>query len=91
RSSDLLKLKKHEDTEALVIGYKLGEGKYRGLMGSLRVRLESGAEFNIGSGFTDEQRRNPPKIGSTITFRYNGWTQNGIPKFARYLRERKLF
>ncbi|OEF05637.1 DNA ligase [Vibrio genomosp. F10] len=91
RSNDMLKLKKHEDTEALVIGYKLGEGKYRGLMGSLRVRLESGAEFNIGSGFTDEQRRNPPQIGSTITFRYNGWTQNGIPKFARYLRERKLF
>ncbi|MCK6264955.1 DNA ligase [Vibrio sp. ZSDE26] len=88
RSNDMLKLKKHQDTEAIVIGYKLGNGKYKGSMGSLRVKLESGVEFNIGSGFTDEQRRHPPSIGSTITFRYNGMTQNGVPKFARYLRER---
>ncbi|MGF1694177.1 DNA ligase [Vibrio lamellibrachiae] len=89
RSNDMLKLKKHEDTEAIVVGYKLGNGKYKGLMGSLRVKLESGKEFYIGSGFSDEQRRSPPSIGSTITFRYNGMTQNGIPKFARYLRERE--
>ncbi|MDW1951178.1 DNA ligase, partial [Vibrio sp. 812(2023)] len=28
------------------------------------------------------------KIGSTITFRYNGFTQTGKPRFARFLRER---
>lgn len=88
RSSDLLKMKKHQDAEGIVIGYKVGKGKYSGKMGALLIQLESGLQFYIGSGFTDEQRRQPPDIGSTITFRYNGYTQNGIPKFARYLRER---
>jgi DNA ligase-1 len=87
----MLKLKKHEDMEGVVIGYKLGSGKYKGQMGSLRVRLDSGTEFYIGSGFSDAQRRTPPKIGATITFRFNGKTQNGVPKFARYLRERTIY
>ena len=88
RSSDLLKMKKHQDAEGLVVGYKVGKGKYSGQMGALLIQLDSGIEFYIGSGFTDEQRRQPPKLGSIITFRYNGYTQNGIPKFARYMRER---
>jgi DNA ligase-1 len=88
RSTDLLKLKKHQDAEARVIGYKVGKGKYQGLMGALLVKLESGVEFYIGSGFSDQLRQDPPELGSTITFRYNGLTQNGVPKFARFLRER---
>ncbi|NOH63326.1 DNA ligase [Vibrio sp. RE88] len=88
RSSDLLKMKKHQDAEGLVVGYKAGKGKFSGQMGALLIQLDSGLEFYIGSGFTDEQRRQPPKLGSIITFRYNGYTQNGIPKFARYMRER---
>lgn len=91
RSNDLLKLKRHSDAEALVIGYKSGTGKYKGMMGSVLVKLENGSEFYIGSGFSDEMRLEPPEIGSTITFRYNGYTQNGIPKFARFLREREGF
>ncbi|CAH8191594.1 DNA ligase [Vibrio aestuarianus] len=88
RSNDMLKLKKHQDSEAMVIGYKLGQGKYEGLMGSVLVKLDNGVEFYIGSGFSDEVRKNPPKIGSTITFRFNGLTAEGKPRFARYLRER---
>lgn len=88
RSNDLMKLKKHQDAEALVIGYKGGKGKYLGQMGALLVQLESGQQFYIGTGFSDEQRREPPKLGTTITFRYNGYTQNGVPKFARFIRER---
>ncbi|UUM31730.1 DNA ligase [Vibrio japonicus] len=88
RSNDLVKLKKFQDAEALVIGYKGGKGKYRGQMGALLVQLESGQQFYLGSGFNDLQRQDPPKIGTTITFRYNGYTQNGVPKFARFIRER---
>lgn len=88
RSSDLLKLKKHQDAEARVVGYKVGKGKYQGLMGALLVQLDSGLQFYIGSGFSDRQRKHPPPLGSVITFRYNGKTQNGIPKFARFVRER---
>ncbi|CAE6903445.1 DNA ligase [Vibrio sp. B1FLJ16] len=88
RGSDLLKLKRYEDTEATVIGYKPGTGRLLGMMGALLVRMPDGTEFYIGSGFTDEVRRNPPRLGSTITFRYNGFTHTGKPKFARFLRER---
>jgi len=88
RSSDLLKLKKHQDAEAIVIGYKVGNGKYKGMMGALLVQLDNGLQFYVGSGFTDQLRKNPPEIGSKVTFRYNGYTSNGIPKFARYVRER---
>lgn len=90
RSNDMLKLKKHQDSEAMVIGYKLGQGKYEGLMGSVLVKLDNGIEFYIGSGFSDEARKNPPKIGSTITFRFNGLTAEGKPRFARYIRERPI-
>lgn len=88
RSNDLLKLKRHHDAEATVIGYKSGTGKYKGMMGSILVHTEEGVEFYIGSGFSDKMRQSPPDIGSRITFRYNGFTQNGKPKFARFIREK---
>lgn len=88
RGSDLLKLKRFEDAEALVVGYKPGTGRLLGMMGALLVRLSNGTEFYIGSGFTDDVRKSPPRIGSTITFRFNGYTHNGKPRFARFLRER---
>ncbi|HHF3261572.1 DNA ligase [Vibrio diabolicus] len=88
RGSDLLKLKRYADDEALVVGYKPGTGRLLGMMGAMLVRLPDGTEFYIGSGFTDEVRRQPPKIGSTVTFRYNGFTHTGKPRFARFLRER---
>ncbi|EDP60097.1 DNA ligase [Vibrio sp. AND4] len=88
RSSDLLKLKRFKDAEAVVIGYKPGTGRLIGMMGAMLVQLPDGTEFYIGSGFTDEMRKSPPTVGSTITFRHNGYTHNGKPRFARYLRER---
>lgn len=88
RSSDLLKLKRYQDREAIVVGYKVGKGKYEGMMGALLVQMESGLKFYIGTGFSDQVRQNPPELGSKITFRHNGYTSNGVPKFARYMRER---
>lgn len=88
RGSDLLKLKRYQDAEARVIGYKPGTGRLLGMMGALLVRLDDGTEFYIGSGFTDELRKTPPQIGTTITFRHNGHTHTGKPRFARFLRER---
>ncbi|WP_102521490.1 DNA ligase [Vibrio tapetis] len=88
RSDELLKVKKHHDAEAKIIGYKPGEGKYSGMLGSLHVVNSDGKTFYVGTGLNDEQRRNPPQIGATITYRYNGFTHSGIPRFARFLRER---
>lgn len=89
RSANIMKLKKHFDAEAIVIAHLAGKGKYQGVLGALKVKTNQGTIFKIGSGFTDKERRNPPKIGSLITFLYNGKTKAGIPRFARFHRVRE--
>ncbi|MEO9947071.1 DNA ligase [Paraglaciecola sp.] len=86
RSANLLKLKKHQDSEATVVAHLPGKGKYLGMLGAILVELDSGLQFKIGSGFSDLQRRNPPQIGTTVTFKYYGYTAKGIPRFAVFLR-----
>ena len=90
RSEDLLKYKRHDDAEARVVGYTAGQGKYAGMLGALVVVRGDGLRFRLGSGFTDAQRAQPPPIGSWVTYRYNGLTTNGVPRFARFLRIRHL-
>ena len=89
RSKDLLKVKRFQDTEARVIEHLPGKGKYAGLLGSLLVELPNGIRFSIGSGFSDQERTSPPPIGSTITFKYQGFHSSGIPRFATFLRIRE--
>jgi DNA ligase-1 len=86
RSPSLLKLKKHQDAEAKVIAHLPGKGKYQNMLGSLRVELDNGIQFKIGSGFSDKQRQEPPAIDTIITFKYFGLTARGIPRFASFLR-----
>ncbi len=86
RSDDLLKLKAHLDAEAEVIGYVPGQGKYAGMMGALRVRRPDGLEFNLGTGFSDAERRHPPGIGKRVTYSFSGVTARGVPRFARFVR-----
>ena len=88
RSDDLLKVKPFEDAEAIVVGYKPGKGKITGLMGAIKVRMDNGKEFYIGSGFTQQQRKTPPPMGGLVTYRYQGFTQAGIPRFAVFVRQR---
>ncbi|MDH5425216.1 MAG: DNA ligase [Gammaproteobacteria bacterium] len=88
RHGDLMKLKKFDDAEAVVLKYFPGKGKYKGLMGSVLVENHDKKRFKIGTGFTVAERKNPPPIGSIITYKYSGLTKNGIPRFASYLRIR---
>lgn len=56
RFQDLAKIKPEKDSEAMVVGYYLGEaGKYEGMIGAIRVRW-NGKLFEIGSGFTNPER-----------------------------------
>ena len=90
RNAVLLKLKPQDDDEAVVLAQLPGEGRLKGLMGALRVRNSAGQVFSIGSGFTDAQRRTPPPVGATITYRYRGVTATGLPRFATFLRVQEV-
>jgi DNA ligase-1 len=89
RSDVLLKLKPWLDTEATVIGHQPGKGKYAGALGALRLRTPAGREFSLGTGFSDQQRHNPPAVGATVTYRYRELTRTGLPRFASFLRVRE--
>ncbi|WP_367850100.1 DNA ligase [Rhodoferax sp. WC2427] len=85
---DLLKLKPFEDAEARVVGHVAGQGKYAGLLGALQVETPGGRKFKLGTGFSDAQRRDPPALGTWVTYRYRDVNPSGIPRFASFLRLR---
>jgi DNA ligase-1 len=86
RNADLLKFKPYDDAEARVIGQLPGRGKHEGRMGALLVETPEGKRFKLGGGFSDADRKTPPAIGSTVTYRYNGTNASGLPRFARFMR-----
>ena len=88
RSDDLLKVKTHDDAEARVVGYLPGQGKHAGRLGALLVETPQGVRFKLGTGFNDAQRDAPPPMGSTVTYRYRGLNDGGVPRFASFVRVR---
>ena len=88
RRMDLLKLKRFDDAEGIVIAHNPGKGKFAGLMGSVTVQTADGLTVKVGSGFSDAERRTPPPIGATITFKHQGFTVTGKPRFPVFLRIR---
>ncbi len=86
RSSALWKLKPLQDAEAQVLAHEPGHGRLADVMGALRVRNADGVEFRIGTGFTDAERRDPPPVGSWISYTHRGITPSGVPRFASYWR-----
>ena len=90
RSDDLLKLKPYLDAEARVIAHLPGKGRHQGVLGALLVETAAGLRFRLGTGFSDLERRNPPALGSWVTYRYIGLNEgSGIPRFASFLRVRE--
>lgn len=88
RSSALLKLTPWLDAEATVVAQLPGKGKYAGVVGALHVEMADGRRFALGSGLTGAARRDPPPVGSLITYRYRELTKNGMPRFPSYQRVR---
>ena len=97
RSKYLLKYKIKDDAEAIVRGYTMGTGKYKGLLGSLDCELildqkPSGVMFNVGTGFTDKDRTeyNNSKsslyipIGSIVSFSYMELSEDSVPRHPVY-------
>ncbi len=88
RGVGLLKVKPCDDAEAQVVAIEPGRGRLAGRMGALDVRTPDGRRFALGSGFSDPERVRPPAVGSWVTYRFSGLTASGLPRFARFLRER---
>jgi DNA ligase-1 len=91
RSDVLLKLKPLQDAEATVIAHIPGRGRLQGNLGALEVQTSDGKRFRLGSGFRAADRRKPPPIGATVTYRYQELSKGGIPRFPRYWRVRQEF
>jgi DNA ligase-1 len=88
RNSNHLKVKEFNDAEAVVVGHEPGKGKHTGRMGALLCADECGREIRIGTGFTDAQRTVPPEVGALITYKYQNKTDDGLPRFPVFMRER---
>jgi len=90
RSADLLKVKPLADAEAVVIGHEAGQGRHAGRLGALTVKRPDGRQFRLGTGFSDAERDAPPPTGAVVTYTYRGLTDSGLPRFASFLRVRRL-
>lgn len=86
RDPNSLKVKSFYDAECEVIEHHKGEGKYKNSFGSLTCKTDEGVLFDIGSGFSEAERKNPPAIGSKITYKFQEITKGGKPRFPVYMR-----
>lgn len=84
RSDTLLKVKSFLDCEATVIAHEPGKGRHKGRLGALTVELTDGTRCQVGTGFTDSQRNQPPSIGAVIRLKYQELTDGGVPRFPAF-------
>lgn len=92
RHASLLKVKSFMDFEVKVTGHQGGDGKHTGMMGALHCILppcHGSKEFKVGTGFSDHDRSNPPKIGAIITIRCPELTSSGKPRFPVFINVRQ--
>jgi len=85
RSSDLLKLKGFFDDEFVITGYRDGDGKHAGAVVFV-CETDEGQKFEVTpKGDYDRRRRmydnGSDYVGKPLTVRYQGLTDDGIPRF----------
>ncbi len=87
RSSNLLKEKPWLYTQAQVVGFVEGKGKYKAMLGAMKiVGVENGTAYraNLGGGFNDAERHRLWKnrfslAGLIVSFKYLELTEAGVP------------
>ena len=91
RSYNLQKFKDFSDTEATIVGYEAGKGKFTGLIGKFFMQDDDGNEFGcpIGKGYNFADRRYILEnihdyIGKVATFTYFERTKAGSYRHPLY-------
>ncbi len=91
RSYNLQKFKDFHDTEATIVGYEAGKGKFTGLIGKFLMQDDDGIEFGcpIGKGYNFKDRRDilnnvHDYIGKRATFTYFERTKAGSYRHPLY-------
>ena len=91
RSYNLQKFKDFHDTEATIIGYEAGKGKFTGLIGKFLMIDDNGIEFGcpIGKGYNYDDRRFilnniHDYMGKRATFTYFERTKAGSYRHPLY-------
>lgn len=89
RSKHWLKIKKFHTIDVKVTGWEYGTGKNATVVGRLNCQLSNGISFNVGSGFSDDQRVEfMDKTPSIVEVAYQELTKDGKPRFVTFVRVR---
>ena len=87
-SINLVKRKGFLDSEFLCVGVRAGKDRLEGSIGALAFITTKGVEFEIGTGFTDIERKefltNSP-VGRKATLKYLNLTEGGKPFNASFV------
>ena len=92
RSNAVLKIKQFHTMDVRIVDVLEGSGKLEGTLGAFVVSIDD-VQFNVGSGFTDHERRelwalSDDLIGKTVEVRYQNKTAKGKGRFPTYVRMR---
>ena len=89
----MMKFKPKKSDTYMVCGWtKLQDkdGNWREELGALVLRDPEGNEFNVGTGFTQLQRRElweerDKLMGKDCTINYQNLTERGVPRFSVFV------
>ena len=93
RTDNLLKIKDMQSMDCIYSSINEGTGKAKGMMGSITVIQENGVECEVGTGFTDEMRKEfwdagIMLAGRTVEIKYQELSPDGCMRFPVFIRMR---
>lgn len=95
KANALMKFKRTESMDVKIIGVYEGTGKYMGSLGGLTVLQDNSEVCDVGSGFTDAERKwiwenKESVLDRTAEIQYQEMTPDNIMRFPIFLRWRDL-
>jgi len=66
-------------------------GEIQALRGCLFYTSQLRYLFKVGTGLSDKQRRNPPKVGAIIVYRFQELTRDGLFPSSNIFRQNLMY